>query len=100
MSADLCMPGGSRSRRWFLRASALWSAALVACKPRTPPTEPSTLGAAVSGYGNRSPFERSTRFFNKNTVVPLEEATSRTPLAESYGIITPSSLHFERHHAG
>jgi sulfane dehydrogenase subunit SoxC len=32
--------------------------------------------------------------------VPLEEASSRTPLHDTYGIITPSSLHFERHHSG
>jgi len=40
------------------------------------------------------------RFFNRDTRVPLEEASSRTPLRDTYGIITPSSLHFERHHAG
>ena len=32
--------------------------------------------------------------------MPLEEASSRTPLHDTYGIITPSSLHFERHHGG
>jgi sulfane dehydrogenase subunit SoxC len=32
--------------------------------------------------------------------VPLEEASSRTPLHDTYGMITPSSLHFERHHSG
>jgi sulfane dehydrogenase subunit SoxC len=37
---------------------------------------------------------------NTNTKVPLEEAASMTPLHDTYGIITPSSLHFERHHAG
>src|SRR5262249_36146410 len=51
-------------------------------------------------YGSRSRFEHSTRFFNKDTKVPLEEASSRTPLHDTYGIITPSSLHFERHHSG
>ena len=30
----------------------------------------------------------------------MEEASSRTPLQDSHGMITPSSLHFERHHAG
>src|SRR5262249_60558701 len=29
-----------------------------------------------------------------------EQASSLTPLADTYGIITPSSLHFERHHSG
>jgi sulfane dehydrogenase subunit SoxC len=48
----------------------------------------------------RARFENATRFFNQNTKVPLEEAASRTPLHETYGILTPSSLLFERHHAG
>jgi hypothetical protein len=29
-----------------------------------------------------------------------EQTSSLTPLADAYGIITPSSLHFERHHSG
>src|SRR5207253_4068004 len=64
------------------------------------PAEPKALGATVSPYGSRSRYEKTTRFFNQNTKVPLEEASSRTPLHDTYGIITPSSLHFERHHAG
>jgi sulfane dehydrogenase subunit SoxC len=91
------------SRRWFLRLSAAWSAALVACRSGSggpAATEPRTIGAPVSGYGARSRFEKTMRFFNRDTRVPLEEASSRTPLRDTYGIITPSSLHFERHHAG
>src|SRR5262250_59589 len=91
-----------RSRRWFLRASALWSSAIVACrgKGEAPAPEPRALGAPVSPYGSRSKFEKTARYFNQNTKVPLEEASSRTPLHDTYGIITPSSLHFERHHGG
>jgi sulfane dehydrogenase subunit SoxC len=91
-----------RSRRWFLRLGAAWSAALVACRSKSAPepAEPRALGAAVSPYGSRSRFEKTTRFFNQNTRAPLEEASSRTPLHDTYGIITPSSLHFERHHSG
>src|SRR6478672_9609720 len=90
-----------RSRRWFLQLSAAWTSALVACnsKSRTS-AEPRALGAPVSGYGSRSRFENAARAFNENTKVPLEEAASRTPLRETFGIITPSSLHFERHHSG
>jgi len=62
--------------------------------------EPRQIGAAVSGYGSRSRFEKATRFFDRNTKVPLEEAASTTPLHDTFGIITPSSLHFERHHSG
>ena len=91
------------SRRWFLRIGAVWSAALVACRSRTGaplPADARAPGAPVSGYGARSKFERAARFFNRDTKVPLEEASSRTPLRDTYGIITPSSLHFEWHHAG
>jgi sulfane dehydrogenase subunit SoxC len=58
------------------------------------------LGAPVRPYGDRSRFEHATRYYVTNSTVPLEETGSRTPLHETYGIITPSSLHFERHHAG
>ena len=79
-----------RSRRWFLRAGALWSSAVVACRGRseTPPPEPRALGTAVSSYGSRSRFEKTTRYFTQNTKVPLEETASRTPLHDTYGIIT------------
>ncbi len=93
----------NRSRRWFLGLGAAWSAAVVACRSKSaglPSAEPRALGAAVSSYGSRSPFEKTARYFNQNTKVPLEEASSRTPLHDTYGIITPSSLHFERHHSG
>src|SRR5689334_44607 len=95
-------PRSDRSRRWFLRFGAAWSAALVACRSKiaAPPPEPRALGTPVSAYGSRSRFEKVSRYVNQNTKVPLEEASSRAPLHDSYGIITPSSLHFERHHAG
>ncbi len=92
-----------RSRRWFLGLGTAWSAAVLACRGKSetaPAAEPRSLGATVSPYGSRSKFEKTTRYFNQSTKVPLEEASSRTPLHDSYGIITPSSLHFERHHGG
>lgn len=75
---------------------------MVACRSRNavPESEPTALGAAVSPYGSRSRFETAVRHVNQNTKVPLQEASSRTPLHDTYGIITPSSLHFERHHGG
>src|SRR5919108_3743928 len=104
MSADQDDRVVSRSRRWFLRASALAtlsSGTLAACRTKTPASsEPRMLGAPVRPYGDRSRFEHATRYYVTNSTVPLEETGSRTPLHETYGIITPSSLHFERHHAG
>jgi sulfane dehydrogenase subunit SoxC len=87
-----------RSRRWFLGVGGAVTAALAACRKGPAPAEPSALGAPISPYGARSRFEKATRFFRPTTVP--EEASSRTPLQDGYGIITPSSLHYERHHGG
>jgi sulfane dehydrogenase subunit SoxC len=90
-----------RSRRWFLGAGGVVTAALAACRskaPAVPALEPRALGTGISPYGSRSRFDKATRFF-RPTPIP-EEASSRTPLQDGYGIITPSSLHFERHHGG
>jgi len=50
-------------------------------------------------YGDRSPFEKTLRGARESTK-SIGVGSSRTPLHELYGTITPSSLHFERHHAG
>jgi sulfane dehydrogenase subunit SoxC len=89
----------SRSRRWFLSVGGAVAAAVAACRSKpAAPAEPRALGAGISPYGSRSRFEKSFRFFRPTTIP--EEASSRTPLQDTYGIITPSSLHFERHHSG
>src|SRR5437870_4843511 len=49
-------------------------------------------GPAPSEIGKRSSFEQPKR-------VPAG-AASRTPLQDLHGMITPSDLHFERHHSG
>jgi sulfane dehydrogenase subunit SoxC len=88
----------SRSRRWFLRAASL-SAALFPIGRRAAAQDlPATLGAGVSDYGSRSRWERARRLLG-NARQPQATA-SFTPLGDSVGIITPSSLHFERHHSG
>jgi sulfane dehydrogenase subunit SoxC len=87
------------SRRKFLAVTA--TSALAACSGEAPETAseaPSRLGAPVDDYGERSAHETATRL-RPSTPTP-EEASSLTPLADSHGILTPSSLHFERHHAG
>src|SRR5437870_24523 len=56
------------------------------------------LGRPLGPYGQRSPFEKSVRW-TRESKTP-EAGSSFTPLAESNGILTPSSLHYERHHAG
>jgi sulfane dehydrogenase subunit SoxC len=50
------------------------------------------------GYGTRSQFETAVRAPAPNAT--LQTTWSFTPLASLIGNITPSGLHYERHHAG
>ncbi|MBI4400024.1 MAG: sulfite dehydrogenase [Nitrospirae bacterium] len=63
--------------------------------PRNPaiPDDPTRVpGSPPSPYGQRSVFEQATRLAGV--------ASSLTPLQTLHGIVTPSALHFERHHNG
>ena len=51
-----------------------------------------TIGPPPGEIGTRSAFE--------HVVKKPSDISSRTPLQDLYGIITPSDLHYERHHAG
>jgi len=101
------------NRRRFLKTIAVAGGALAtgsmvslitqaqapAGAPPPAPADPTqSLGRAVSEYGRRSRFETAVR-------VPFATKTKQsswtfTPLQDSHGIITPSALHFARHHAG
>ncbi len=59
---------------------------------------PGKLGAPLGPYGERSPFEKAVRW-RRDSKTP-ETGSSFTPLQDSVGTLTPSSLHYERHHAG
>lgn len=83
----------STNRREALRLGAALGGGLLAQAE-----EPRSLGTPLGGYGERSRFVKSART-TRVTKTP-EAGSSATPLAETYGIITPSSLHYERHHAG
>lgn len=87
---------GKSNRRHFLKNAAITGGAIQAL-PAPPLVRP--LGASVRGYGERASFEKTTRTEWIDEDDNLRFA-SFTPLGESQGIITPSSLHFERHHAG
>ncbi len=54
------------------------------------------LGAPTSFLGQRAPGEQPRRGMG----TPATTASSRTPIEQLQGIITPADLHFERHHAG
>ncbi|MGH9537587.1 MAG: sulfite dehydrogenase [Candidatus Acidiferrales bacterium] len=83
------------SRRAFLTTA---SAAALGAAAATGDDIPRELGAPRRAYGERSPFEKSTRLF-RDSPTPAT-SSSRTPLQDQFGIITPSSLHYEMHHSG
>ena len=93
----------SEGRRRFLRRArdllGTLAGGLCASNVRADDSrQPGALGAPVTGYGERSRFERSARWVN-----PARYAVSTgscTPLGELDGVVTPSALHYERHHAG
>jgi sulfane dehydrogenase subunit SoxC len=82
------------TRRTFLAAS---SAALGAIAARAD-DDSRELGAPRRAYGERSPFEKSARYF-RESATPASGA-ARTPLQDLVGIITPSALHYEVLHSG
>ena len=102
-------PGGAEptrapsrvGRRHFLAATAslvaLNSASLLLGRGRAgagdSPTDPMLApGMPARAYGDRSSFETASR--------SAAGSHSLTPLHSLHGIVTPSSLHFERHHNG
>ena len=93
--------GRSVSRRRFLTAAVSvtgLAAAQALFHPRrvharAVPEDPTRVpGAPPSPYGERSQFEQATRLAGG--------PRSLTPLQDLHGIVTPSALHFERHHNG
>jgi sulfane dehydrogenase subunit SoxC len=103
-------------RRALLRSAvALAGAAPVAFLARTGaadappgaveydvPDDPTKVQGRLTGddggYGTRSQFETEVRW---RFPTPTQESSwTMTPLEHGHGIITPSGLHFERHHGG
>ena len=76
------------------QADAVKLAAQEAPAPGTDPTR--VVGRFVSEIGQRAPGEQPRRLVRRDA----PSSSSRTPLQDLHGIITPSDLHFERHHAG
>jgi len=87
------------NRRQMLRLSALaMGGGLLAEKKALAVETPGKLGIPLGPYGDRSPYEKAVRF-TRQSKTP-ETGSSFTPLADSVGTLTPSSLHYERHHSG
>jgi sulfane dehydrogenase subunit SoxC len=90
---------GRSSRRQILRFGAAVGGALLAQRQKALAWEtPGRLGTPLGPYGDRSPFEKATRWVRESKTP--ETGSSFTPLQDSVGTLTPSSLHYERHHAG
>src|SRR3954451_11858716 len=94
------------SRRAFLRSTGAAAGALSLAQvalaqtapaqtqaPQAPEDPTKVQGQNPSALGERSPFEHPERLVPGTT-------SSRTPLDALNGMITPSDLHYERHHAG
>lgn len=117
---DTVAGGGLLHRRALLRSGLVLATATAAApilaqhvvaqdKPASPdggtggdphPSSLTTPGAPFSAYGQPSEHERRVmRAVGANADVP-GNGVSWTPLESLEGIITPSGLHFERHHNG
>jgi len=107
-----------QGRRDFLRgafAAAAAGAALSAARAQsaapndgdpnilTLPEHTKGLGQAVAtdGYGKPSKYERNVQRRQSPGLTQTAQASvSFAPLQSLFGIVTPSGLHFERHHQG
>jgi sulfane dehydrogenase subunit SoxC len=86
------------SRRQFLRIGAAATGVLAGPQTVLAWDTPGKLGIPLGPYGERSPFEKAVRW-RRESKTP-ETGSSFTPLQDSVGTLTPSALHYERHHAG
>src|SRR6185503_9615337 len=89
----------SPSRRQLLQMGAAVGGSLLAGeKALALEANPRKLGEPLGPYGERSPFEKAVRW-RRDSKTP-ETGSSFTPIHDSVGTITPSALHYERHHSG
>jgi sulfane dehydrogenase subunit SoxC len=102
---DFAAGGGLLHRRALLLAGALAVGAQGATAGsgeqvvEAAPPWMQTPGAPLSGYGERAPSQAKVERIIGKVEFP-GSGSSRTPLQLLEGTITPSSLHFERHHNG
>src|SRR5262249_61662449 len=84
------------SRRDLLAAAAgvVARGATAATQSQDAPADPTKVrGRPSRALGQRAPAEKPLR-------QPRGQTSSGTPHQDLYGTITPSDLHFERHHGG
>jgi sulfane dehydrogenase subunit SoxC len=87
------------SRRELLRLGVVAGGGVLAAREALAAEgDARTLGTPLGPYGDRAPFEKATRW-TRESKTP-ETGSSFTPIQTSVGTVTPSSLHYERHHSG
>jgi sulfane dehydrogenase subunit SoxC len=99
---------GLLHRRLFLTGSAAvlgGSLGLLTARPAGAaaaglPPSMTTPGTGMSPHGSRSKYEANVQREVRAAPATTGTGSSRTPLESLEGIITPSALHFERHHHG
>jgi sulfane dehydrogenase subunit SoxC len=88
----------------LLGAGGLAAGAPLPARAAEPPDTPASMqypGAPLSGYGAPAKYEdRVARTAIRSQPGTTGSGASRTPLEALEGTITPSGLHFERHHSG
>src|SRR5262247_153010 len=88
----------------LLGASSLAAGAVTPAGAAEPPATPAWMqfpGAPFSGYGSPAKYEsKVTRTAIRSQPGTTGSGASRTPLEALDGMLTPSGLHFERHHSG
>src|SRR5258707_1613943 len=93
------MNRGGPSRRQLLQMGAGVGGTLLAGQEAFAlDPDPRELGEPLGPYGERSPFEKAVRW-RRESKTP-ETGSSFSPLHDSVGSVTPSALHYERHHSG
>ena len=81
-------------RRSFLGLAAVLTACTKSSKA------PSVVEQSMTPYGERAAAEAQILRTATERTASVGVGSSTTPLQELHGVITPSALHFERHHAG
>src|SRR5215813_8144908 len=98
-----------RSKRRFIKRSVgLLASGLAAGGVRSAAAEPPEIppsmkvpGAGMGEYGSPAKYEsKVTRTLIRSQPGTTGSGASRSPLESLEGMITPSGLHFERHHNG
>jgi sulfane dehydrogenase subunit SoxC len=102
-SLELVAGNGLLHRRLFLTGSAAVLGATFMTAKAAPPEVPAWMKTPcmpMRAYGARSPHEAGVQRLVNAQPSTTGSGGSRTPIEALEGIITPSALHFERHHSG